>query len=127
MSDKTIKVADVISPLQAVLNCGARDGVKLGEIYLVYGVGKLVKDPVTEEPLEALELVRGTGKVVHVQERICTIESVLVSEHGKNITRRTVPAFLLGPLASNIEEVEIVKEPKPFDKIQIGDHARKIR
>lgn len=73
---KIAHVAKVIDEFQVVINKGRDDGLKQGDKYLVYGLGEEIVDPVTNESLGQLELVRGRAKVVHLQSRIATLESI---------------------------------------------------
>lgn len=69
------RVVDVISPTRLVLNCGRNKGVTFDDQFSVYAFGKMQVDPETKEELEPLYLPRGAGKVVVLQQKICTIES----------------------------------------------------
>ena len=79
-TEKNIKVVEILSPYQIVLNCGSENGISEGQRFLIYGSGKIIKDPDTGEDLETLEIVRGKGKVIHLQSKICTVESVEINE-----------------------------------------------
>ena len=62
-------------PLEVVINRGSHQGVKLGDKFLVFGIGPRIIDPDTHDDLGELELVRGRGEVVHVQEHLATLRS----------------------------------------------------
>jgi len=69
-------IIEVIDRYKVVINRGSKDGVKLGQRFLIYTLSdKPLIDPNTKETLGHLEYVLGRGKVIHVQERIATIES----------------------------------------------------
>jgi hypothetical protein len=70
-----LRVAYVISPDKVVINKGSDDGVRQGQTFLFYAIGGNIKDPVTGENLGPLELIRGTGQVVHVQNRMSIVRS----------------------------------------------------
>jgi len=74
-------------PHEAVINQGSNAGIKVGDIFLVFGQGAVVSDPATGEPLGALEVVRGRGKVVHVQERMATVRSIERNSAGQTLRR----------------------------------------
>ena len=57
-------------PYELAINRGSRDGIKPGQKYLVFGFGPELRDPDTGENLGRIELVRGRGEVVHVQDHI---------------------------------------------------------
>ncbi|OLO12340.1 hypothetical protein BTW10_05440 [Chromohalobacter japonicus] len=122
---KTLKVVVIVSPYQLVVNGGEDAGLKKGERVLVYGIGEMIKDPETGENLEQIEIVRGTGKIVHLQGKIATIESDMREERPVTIKRKSG----LGAMASvfgETEETEINREDVPFDDPQVGDHIRII-
>lgn len=91
--NKVIKVAKVTNAEELVLNAGQADKIQEGDRYLVYGIGEEIFDPDTKKSLGCLEVVRGTGKVVHVQERMCTIrtdmkEPIKIEKNGKECCQR---------------------------------------
>src|SRR5882672_5460239 len=76
---KVVHVVDpdtTYSPVEIVINRGSQNGVKIGDQYLVFGEGPMIQDPDTGKDLGQLELVRGRGEVVHVQEHLATIRSI---------------------------------------------------
>ncbi len=122
---KKIRVVHINTPYQIVLDCGAEDGVKVGDYFLVFGEGPVISNMDGDE-LESLEIVRGKGKVTHLQRRICTIDSILTEERPKTIKKTRNNNSLFGSLNSGeTEETEIIRERVEFDEVQIGDYARK--
>lgn len=122
---KIFKVVMIVSPYQLVINGGEDSGLKKGQRILVYGIGEMIKDPETGEDLEQIEIVRGTGKVVHLQGKIATIESDMKEERPVTIKRKSG----FGAMASvfgETEETEINREDLPFDGPQVGDLIRII-
>lgn len=108
-----------------VINRGERDGVKKGQRFLVYSLGEEIIDPITEESLGVLEIVRGTGKVVHLQERIATIQSDM-NEPSERVIRKkgssAFPTFGFG-------EEEIItpsSEKIPFNNPQVKDKVKPL-
>lgn len=76
MSDRYFaKVVSAQDKFTIVINAGSNRGVKLGSRFLVVGLGEAVVDPDTGEELERLELLRGRAKVIHVQEKIATLQA----------------------------------------------------
>ena len=126
MPEKEIKVVNVNSPYQVVLNCGADNGVTVGTAFQIYGIGSMIKDPDTKEDLERLELLRGEGKVTHVQAKICTVDSTMAEEATRSI-KRTAGSPLLAALSGQSVETESIRKKKPFADVQIGDRARAIK
>ena len=123
--NKDIKVVAINSPYQIVLNAGKDDGVNINNKFIVYGVGQMIVDPDTKDDLEKLEIPRGRGKVIHVQNKICTLESIEVSEIPTTIkrTNRLGSAFIFSPNLN--EESETRRDKLPFKDVQVGDFARK--
>jgi hypothetical protein len=74
--EKITKVAEIIDETKIVINSGSSDGIRVGEYFLILSYGAEVKDPDTGESLGKLENFKGTGKIVHVQEKIAILESV---------------------------------------------------
>jgi len=66
------RIAQILSEDHVVLNVGARDGVKLGMVFVVLAQGDEVKDPETGEVLGRWEMPKGHLCVTHVQERLAT-------------------------------------------------------
>lgn len=102
----TPRVAEVLNKFRLVINRGSEDGIEVGTRFLVFGLGQTIVDPDTKEDLGLLEVVRGRARVVHVQERISTLESSeTVTTPGKKRTvRRTSNRFLGNPTEEEIEE-----------------------
>lgn len=120
-----IKVVEIISPYQVILNCGIEKGYLNGQVFLIYGLGKTIKDLDTGEDLETLEVVRGKGKIIHLQNKICTIESVEIDEIPTTITRKNPfgNVWGMGPT----EETQLRRNKRAFNEVQIGDLARPIK
>jgi hypothetical protein len=119
------KVAEVSDDYTVVINRGSVDGVSKRQRFLIYFVGHEVKDPETGESLGPLEVVRGTGIVTHVQERIATIKSDMIESKTKVLRKIPRYPFLLSAFSDSSEE-EIEKTPKPFDNPNQGDFAKPI-
>lgn len=113
---------------QVVINKGAADGTKINDLFLIYELGEEMFDPETEESLGKLEIVKGRGKVIHVQEKISTIESIEKTAPQKKITKRKER----NPFTSfnNGYEEEVINgegQTVPFDNPKRGDFAKLIR
>jgi len=124
-SEKEIKVIGIITPYQIVLNKGTEDGVKNGLRVLVYGLGQEMRDPDTNEVIEQLEIIRGRGKVVHTQKKICTVDCTDVQETPTTIKKRSgIQPYISIFGSGETEESEIRRTQLPFTDVQIGDRAR---
>lgn len=99
---------------RVVINRGAIDGVANGDRFVVYGEGPEIEDPETGEPLGALEIFRGTGEAMHVQERMATIESNMFKEASE--IRNIIVSL----------QSTVTKRMVPFGKVEVGDKVRPI-
>jgi cell shape-determining protein MreC len=123
-------VATIIDEHRVVINKGKQDGVKKGQEYVIFGLGPEVQDPKTQENLGRVEVLKGRGEVIHVQDNISTVES---NEYDFNqtIIRKKYGgpggAFgrFYGAQQKQEEEVEKTKQRKPFDEVSKGDYLRK--
>ncbi|NBI61314.1 hypothetical protein D3Z53_25830 [Lachnospiraceae bacterium] len=108
MSMKIPCVAKVLDNNQLVLNIGSCDDVVMGQRFLIYGLSDdEIIDPITHESLGHLELVRGTGSVIFIQEKMCIIKSDSTS--------------------TLFATVSDLLNPSPFSNPQEGDYAREIQ
>jgi hypothetical protein len=102
-----------------VINKGSEDEIRTGQRVLVYTVGnEEILDPVTGESLGYLEIVKGTGRVIHIQPKMSTIES----DKQKSYTRKLVSPYSYALQQEVIEESRII----PFDNPQPGDLVKPI-
>ena len=70
-------VASVMNLSRVVINRGAEHGVKYGQRFAVYALSEEdIVDPVTKESLGRLEIIKGIGKVVHIQDKISILEAM---------------------------------------------------
>lgn len=121
--DKILKVVKIVSPYQVVINGGAENGLQKGQRFLVYAVGEMIVDPDTGEELEQIEIVKGTGRIVHLQNKIATVESDMKEERPITIKRRATLGTMR-TLFGDTEETEISKHELEFEEAQIGDLVR---
>ena len=131
MSEESKKSAIVVhtnDDYSAVINIGSEQGVKHGDIYLIYTLGIELHDPETNSSLGNLEIVRGRARVSHVQEKMSTLDSIEFEETSgkRKIVKRDRLPYLM-PLA---QKEEIVEDPERRQKeldAEIGDFARLVR
>lgn len=117
------------APLEVVIDRGIEQGLKLGDRFLVFGRGPHIVDPHSGRDLGPLELVRGQGEVVQLQERMATIHTTgrrraypargIVSTNG---VARFVPLHV-GTVV--VEDITVETEI-PFEAVRLGDHAKPI-
>lgn len=129
---KVIHLVDsTYSPTEVVINRGRAEGIKEGDQFLIFGIGPHLIDPDTGEDLGELELVRGRGRVVHVQEHLATLRTIERRRGGttKRILREpSAGARWLAPgLSGRVIEEELPPETElPFEAVQLGDLAKPI-
>jgi len=114
-------VAKVIDNYKLVMNRGEQNGIREGQRMMVYRIDdEEILDPHTGESLGFLELVRGTGRVIFVQDKISIIETDRKKTYRKRIENT--------PFALNSYKSEVVEsdELKPFDNAQVGDLVKPI-
>jgi hypothetical protein len=109
----SIKVVKLLDEYKIVINKGANDGIKVGQVFLVYKEDEELFDPDTNESLGRLEIVKGKGKVIHLQAKMATIEST-----SKKIIRTSRGIMFGGTMST--------EEDAPFDNAQIGDLVKPI-
>lgn len=122
--NKMICVAKVIDDTKLVLNIGKSDGIKIGDSFLIYTISDdEIIDPFSKKSLGKLELVKGKGRVVHVQENMCTIESSNKKEKTRVIKDGIPFAYTMFNQKTEEETVDITV---PFEDPKIGDFAKEI-
>ncbi len=138
MSDKTeqievrpTKVAQIIDGWTLVINKGRDDGVSEGQRFLVYSIGEKIFDPDTKKSLGRLEIVRGTGKVVHLQAEVSTISSDMKSAPTRTVRKNKRGNPMLYGLAAMMTRGEEIEEYLPsnpicFDDPEVGDLVKQI-
>ena len=132
MSNQFIcNVAKVLSPTQLVINKGSNAGLKEGLRFLIYQLSDDdIIDPVTKQSLGKLEIVKGTGKIVHLQDTMATIESDQYEKKQPRKVTTTSSSNRFGLIFDPHKTVEEydpdVKTQIPFDDPQVGDFAKQI-
>lgn len=124
-------VAKIIDDYTIVINKGSKNGVKEGQRFLIYEIGEEIFDPVTKESLGKLEIVKGTGKVAHLQENMATISSDMKAPPLRNIKRvRGSSQSSFWGLRSMFEpdeiEEQLPSEKIAFDNPKVGDLVKLI-
>lgn len=117
------RVIKVIDDYTVVINRGKEHGLESFFRVLVYFVDpEELVDPETKESLGNLEIVRGTGKPIHIQDKMATIKSDRILPRPKTIRKNGPYSILMG--TEIIEEGP--SESLPFDRPQVGDKAKII-
>ena len=111
------KVASIIDNYRVVINKGSNEGIRVGQRFLILTIGEEIFDPDTKESLGKIEIVKGKGEVIHVQDRLATLQTTETHE----IQRRH--SGILAMAAG----FEVQKEPKAFIDPVVGDIARYLK
>jgi hypothetical protein len=130
---KTLAVVAVLDGYRVVINAGSLDGIKEKDRFLIYELGEELIDPDSKESLGRLEIIKGTGRPVHIQDKLTTIQS---NEVRRQSDRRRIviksgghPMFGLG-LGTTPATEEIVEPQEDilesFRTPKVGDRAKKI-
>jgi len=115
-----------------VITVGKENQVKKGDKYLVYELGDHVYDPDTKADLGQLEIIKGIGKVIHVQDKMSVIESIKVKKANEKRIVYSKPPYsgIFTGLISHFATEEVIKEGEdeilPFDAPKVGDLAKYI-
>ena len=113
-------VAQIIDEYKIVINRGTAQGVTIGQRFLVYSLSdEEIVDPDNGEKLGYLEIVKGTAKVIHVQDKISTLES-----DKREPSRVRVQAS--GIMTLFTDKVTEPGELIPLDEPKIGDKVKPI-
>ncbi len=115
------KVAKVIDQYKLVINKGKIDGIRESQRMLVYCIdNEEIKDPDTGKSLGFLELVRGSGRIIFVEEEYSILES-------DQIVNRLLSPSYQAYMSTQIEmQKYLEKTLKSFDNPQIGDLVKPI-
>jgi hypothetical protein len=121
----TFKVAHIKSSTELVINAGSQDGIEEGQRFQVFAMGEDISDPDTGESLGTLEIIKGIGRITHVQERISTLQSDMKKPASKVVRRPSSPFFrAIGE--GWTEEKIMPAEQSNFEKPELGDFVRPI-
>lgn len=115
------KVAGIINPNRIVLNRGSEHGIKDRQKMLVYSLSKEeIKDPETGKSLGYLEIYKGTGKIISIQEKM----SILESDRNKFYSelQKSLSSPFYRPFPKNVTIDDVI----PFENPQIGDLVKPI-
>lgn len=123
-----------------VINKGSEDYIRKDDIYLIFELGDEIIDPDTDESLGRLEIVKGTARVSHIQEKMSTIisneyimtpERKEIKQHKNNklIDSFTKTIYGIGHFDNESQTETIIASEKIIKKIpnvKVGDYVRKI-
>ncbi|RYG95460.1 MAG: hypothetical protein EON58_14120 [Alphaproteobacteria bacterium] len=114
-----VQKLDEAGILEVVISAGSENGVTDDMRFVLYESGEELRDPVNGSSLGQFEIVKGRGRITHLQPRMSILRSTQ--------TRRV----LLDPFSvSFVKSSGQASEPRtvavPFKSIKIGDLVRPI-
>ena len=121
-------MAKVISSIRIAINRGAEHQIKLNQKVLLYSLSdEDIQDPETGESLGYLEIYKGTGKVITVQDKLSVIESDRDEFTEALIKSVSRPLSLYSSNFSSSFPRDLTRGNKiPFENPQIGDFVKPI-
>jgi hypothetical protein len=79
-------VVRVLASDRVVINRGSRDGVLAQQRFVVYSLdSEPIKDPHTGQDLGQLEIPKGVGVIVHVQDQMAILYNSTMSFSGPRV------------------------------------------
>lgn len=122
---------------QFVLNKGRNHGIEEHHKFIILEIGNDIIDPETGENLGPLEIVKGRVKVLHIQDKITTLESdeLLATPPKEEFVYNDNDIFKGGNIwrtnfNQNMPARKIVSEgtktAKPLDNVKKGDKVKLI-
>lgn len=126
---RLIKVAKIIDPYTLVINQGKQNRIEIGDKFQVYSTGEEIYDPDTKKGLGRLEIIRGTGRITHIQEKMSILTSDMKTESKRTLkTMRPSGSVATSLLNWGREEVEEQLPAKmvPFQNPEFGDIVRRV-
>ena len=107
-SQKPIRVAEIISNSQIVLNIGIVDGASKGDEYIIYEISDNdIIDPNTGGSLGRLEIYKGIGQIIYLQDTMCILQAI----------DNSPLAFFNSRLATKSPDIK-------FSSPKVGDYAK---
>lgn len=117
------KVARILNNTDLALNKGELDGVEAGMKFAILSdVGEDIRDPVTDEVLDSIQIAKTVVKVIHVSPRLSVGRTFrthktlgALAAFSQEMTRQET-------LASDESRVQQELDPKKA-KVKVGDDA----
>ena len=112
MDNSIAKVAKVLEQASIVINKGSKDGVNVGQNFVLYQPGEEIFDPDNGASLGLLEHVKGRATAIHVQEQM----SILKLEPKTQARTKT--------LSEVMATISGIDEEERIESVEVGDWAR---
>lgn len=126
--EKTWRAIKILDEYHLLVNAGADDKIHDGDLLKIIGTREEIIDPQTKKSLGALDKVKASVRVIHVQKNMCVAENVETYE--------ATPAELITGVLNVALRRRTYLRKLPIDpedisggweeeKIKIGDSVKK--
>ncbi len=115
------QVVSVYNDFRVIVNRGRDHDIEEGQRFLLYELGDEIVDPSTNESLGRLEIPKGTGRVLHLQDKMATLQSDQFKEPQTKIIKRGFMTF------NPVEEEVIPSDVRlKFTRPSVGDFVKPV-
>jgi hypothetical protein len=115
------RVVSVYNEFRIVINRGREHGIEEEQRFLLYELGDEIVDPSTNESLGRLEVPKGTGTVLHLQDKMATIQSDRYKEPQTKVVKRGF--YSLNPIEEEIIPSDVRLK---FTRPSVGDLVKPV-
>lgn len=127
MSNEIYRVVNIPNEYSIVINAGKNDNISIGNVFEIYSEGNEIIDPVTEESLGALDLIKATLEAVNVFEKMSLCKNKIRDSGLNDLGVLMATGFNGRRKSLNVEELQISGDfVNSKEKIKIGDKVRKV-
>ncbi len=107
------RVVKLLDNDRLVINRGFSQGLQGGQTMIIFEKGEEITDPDTLESLGALELIKRSGRLLHVQEKLSIVQLDPITAK-----RNKTPSEIMSSLSGLDEDEADTAE------LKLGDYAR---
>lgn len=127
------KVAAILDEQRLVINVGMERGVSVGDRFIIFENGQDIHDPMSQQSLGRLELVKAQVEAVHVQEKMTLVMPVKKATSTEVTVLSATLARTSSSGATDIHRDRLAVKvdqvsglPQINSAIAIGDDARSV-
>ena len=110
MMKNNYRVIKILDDTSLIINAGSEDNIKINDIMEIYGESENIYDPLTNENLGKIEVIKDRLKVSKVYKKMCVCESSLFNTKQRKM---------------NVDPIDI--SGNDDKSIRIGDSTRIIK
>ena len=126
MDERIFKVVRIIDSKSIVLNCGIEHGIKCGDKFDVFSIGKEIIDPDTNESLGTLDKVKDRLTAVSVLPKMCICQNPTSYAPLNHLYSTLSDIIANDSKVLNVDTNEMSNDLDSDNTIRIGDKARLI-